>query len=151
MATALASSIAVVGLLTRFNSASEGPIAGTLDWLGTTVGSIEHGIRQRLKGGLGRSGELAWFGPYRTDADRLRHPDAVLLGAYDSAIPETLDGVVELERTIGTTLPLVQLYAAWGDKPGQRFPVQLATAIWDMGSAPVITWEPWLTDFENTR
>jgi beta-mannanase len=45
----------------------------------------------------------------------------------------------------------VQIYAAWGDKPEQRFPLQLATAISDMGSVPVITWEPWLNDFENTR
>jgi hypothetical protein len=151
VATALASSIAIVSVLTRFSSASEGPLAATLDWVGTTVGSIEHRVRQRLEGGLGRSGELAWFRSYRTDADPLRHPDAVLLGAYDSAIPETLDGVVEFERTIGTTLPLVQLYAAWGDKPEQRFTLRLATAIWDMGSVPVITWEPWLIDFENTR
>jgi hypothetical protein len=151
VATALTSSIAVVSLLTKFSSASEGPITTTLDWLGTDVGLLEHRIRERLVGGLGRSGELAWFRPYRTDANRLRRPDTVLLGAYDSAIPETLDGVVELERTIGTTLPLVHVYIAWGDKPEQRFPLRLATAIWDMGSVPVITWEPWLTDFENTR
>ncbi len=149
--TALASSIAVVGLLISFSAASEGPIAATLSRLGTAVGSIEHGIRERFGGGLGRSGELAWFRPYRADADRLRQPDVVLLGAYDSALPDTLEGVVELERTIGTTLPLVQLYTAWGDKPEQQFPLRLATAIWDMGSVPVITWEPWLTDFENGR
>jgi hypothetical protein len=148
---ALASGIAVVGLLTWFSSASEGPIATTLEWLGTAVGSMEHGIRQRLIGGLGRSGDLAWFRPYQTNADRLRNPDVVLLGAYDSGLPETLDGVAELERTIGTTFPLVQIYTAWGDKPEQRFPLRTATAIWDMGSVPVITWEPWLTDFENTR
>jgi len=147
----LASSVAVVGLLTRFSSTSEGPIAATLEWLGTAVGSIEHSIRQRLIGGLGRSGDLAWFRPYQTNADRLRSPDVVLLGAYDSGLPETLDGVAELERNIGTTLPLVQIYTAWGDKPEQRFPLRMATAISDMGSVPVITWEPWLTDFENTR
>ena len=148
---ALASSIAVIGLLIRFSSASEGPLATTLEWLGTAVGSIEHGVRQRLAGGLGRSGELAWFRPYQTNADRLRNPDVVLLGAYDSGLPETLDGVAELERTIGTTLPLVQIYTAWGDKPEQQFPLRMATAISDMGSVPVITWEPWLTDFENNR
>jgi hypothetical protein len=149
--TALASSMAVVVLLTSFSSTSEGPLIAGLDWLGTTVGSIEHRIRQRLDGGSGRSSDLAWFTSYRTDADRLRHPDAVLLGAYDSALPQVFDGVVELERSIGTTLPLVHLYTAWGDGPEQRFPLQLATAICDTGSVPVITWEPWLTDFENKR
>jgi len=148
---ALLSGIAVVSLLTRISSSSEGPIAATLDWIGTAAGSIEHSLRQRLIGGLGRSGDLSWFRPYHTNADRLRNPDVVLLGAYDSGLPETLDGVAELERTIGTTFPLIQIYTAWGDKPEQRFPLKMATAIWDMGSVPVITWEPWLTDFENTR
>jgi hypothetical protein len=147
---ALMSGIICIGLLTAFSSASEGPIGIVLDRLGTTVGSVEHALRQRF-GGLGRSGDLAWFTPYRNDLGRLRHPDVVLLGAYDSDISETLQGVVHLERSLGTTLPLVQTYAAWGDKPEQRFPLQLATTIWDMGSVPVITWEPWLTDFENAR
>jgi hypothetical protein len=149
--TALAGSIAAVALLIWFSSASQGPIAATLDRLGTSIGSTEHRIRQRLEGGSGRSGELAWFRPYRIDANHLRRPDAVLLGAYDGALPENLEGIVDLEGNLGTTLPLVQLYTAWGDKPEQRFPLRLATAIWDMGSVPVITWEPWLVDFENTR
>jgi len=149
--TALVSSFAVISLLTWFSSNSEGPIASGLDLLGASVGSIEHGIRQSLDRGSGRSSGLAWFAPYRANADLLLHPDTVLLGAYDSALPETLDGVVDLERVIGSTLPLVHVYIGWGDKPEAHFPLRLATAIWDMGSVPVITWEPWLTEFENTR
>lgn len=145
------SCVAAVFLLTWFSSAADGPIVTVLGRIGTGVGSLEHDIRQRLAGESGRSGQLVWFDSYRKNANRLRRPDIVLLGAYDSATPATLAGVVELERSIGTTLPLVQIYNAWGDKPEQRFPVQLATAIWDMGSVPVITWEPWLTDFENAR
>jgi hypothetical protein len=149
--TALASCVAVVPLLISLSSGSEGPLAATFDRFGTAAGSIEHSIRQRLGGGLGRRAELAWFNPYREHVDRLRRPDRVLLGAYDSGIPNTLEGVVTLERTIGTAFPLIQLYTAWGDKPEERFPLRLATAVWDMGSLPVITWEPWLTDFENAR
>jgi hypothetical protein len=148
---ALAGSIAGVGLLTSFSASSEGPITAALEWAGTTAGSMERSVRQHLAGGMGRSGDLAWFRPYRTTPDRLRHPDTILLGAYDGALPDTLSGVVALENAIGTTLPLVQVYTAWGDKPDQRFPLRLATAIWEIGSVPVITWEPWLTDFESTR
>jgi len=75
----------------------------------------------------------------------------LLLGTYDSGITGSLDGVARLDRSVGTTLPLVQIYTAWGDKPQQNFPLALATAIWEFGSVPVITWEPWLTDFENSR
>ena len=146
----LASGIGVVLVLTWLSSASEGPFATTLGRIGTSVGSMEHGIQRRFAGGLGRSGDLAWLIPYRKDVNRLRRPDVVLLGAYDSRTPGSLTGVAELERSIGTTLALVQIYSAWGDKPEERFPLQLATAIWDMGSVPVVTWEPWLTDFESS-
>jgi hypothetical protein len=146
---ALLGGVVLVGLLTSLGSASEGPLSGALARLGTAFGSLELSLRQRVAG-PGRNADLAWLTPYRTEPARLKDPDVVLLGAYDSLIPETLEGVVDLERTLGTTFPLVHSYAAWGDKPEQRFPVRLATAIWNMGSVPMITWEPWLTDFENS-
>jgi hypothetical protein len=150
-AAALATSLGAVSGLTWFSSKSEGPLETSLDLVGTTFGSIEYRIRQNLEGGRGRNSQLAWFARSRVNPDRLRQPETFLLGAYDSGLPETLDGVVEFEHAIGATLPLVHVYCAWGDAPEQRFPRHLATAIWDMGSVPVITWEPWLTTFENTR
>ncbi|MGI8618117.1 MAG: glycoside hydrolase family 26 protein [Gemmatimonadaceae bacterium] len=147
---AIAGSAAFVSLLTLAGSVSEGPIGAALDRIGTVIGSMEHGIRGRLAG-PGRSGDLLWFAPYRQDIERLKRPGAVLLGAYDSELSGTFEGVVEIERHIQTTFPLVHVYTAWGDKPGQRFPLRLATAIWNLGSVPVITWEPWLTDFESTQ
>jgi hypothetical protein len=75
----------------------------------------------------------------------------MLLGAYDGGIPATLEGIESLEQSLGTTLPLIQIYTAWGDKPDQQFPQILARAITDMGSIPLITWEPWLSDFESGR
>jgi len=146
----LIGSVVCVMLLTSFSSASEGPIGATLDRLATVLGSFEHAVRERVAGG-GRRAQLSWFEPYRQDAQRLRKPDDLLLGAYDSGLPATLNGVVNLEQSLGVTLPLVQIYAAWGDKPDQRFPLQLLTSIWNMGSVTVVTWEPWLNDFENAR
>ena len=147
---ALASGIVVTSLLTRFSSVSEGPIGTFLDRAGASLGSLEHAVRIRMTGG-GRSRDLAWLAPYTANIERLRRPDAVLLGAFDSGLPATLEGIVSLEDQLGVTLPLIQVYAAWGDKPEQRFPVQLVTSIADMGSIPLITWEPWLTDFENAN
>lgn len=147
----LAGAVLAVALLTSFSASSEGPVTAALEWAGTTAGSIERSVRQRLSGGTGRAGALAWFEPYRRAPDRLRQPEAVLLGAWDDTLPETLSGVVALEGAIGATFPLVQIYTAWGDRPDQRFPLRLVTAIWDLGSVPVVTWEPWLTDFENAR
>jgi hypothetical protein len=150
-AAVLATSLGAMSGLTWFSSKSEGPLEASLDWVGTAFGSIEHRILQNLEGGLGRNGQLAWFAQYHLNPDRLRQPESVLLGAYDSGLPGTLGGVVEFEQAIGATLPLVHVYCAWGDAAKERFPEHLATAIWDMGSVPIITWEPWLTDFENAR
>ncbi len=136
--------------LTAVSSTSEGPVSGALDRLGSTFGSFEHSMRGRFQG-PGRSADLAWFRTYRTDMARLKRPSVVLLGAFDSAIPKTLDGVVALEHSLGTTLPLIQIYSAWGDRPDQGFPLELVTAISDVGSVPVVTWEPWLSDFSSDK
>ena len=149
-ATLVASGLASVSLLTAVSSATDGPLSGLITLAATIGGSLEHRLSRMLKG-PGRSAKLDWFDQYRKDPERLRRPDAVLFGAYDGGIPHRLDGVVKLEEQIGTTLPLIQLYTAWGDKSEQQFPVKAATAIADMGSVPVITWEPWLTDFEASQ
>ncbi len=142
--------IVVVLLLTSLGSRSQGPIDTALARVGLAVSTAEHALRSRF-GPPGRSADLAWFEAYRADTARLRRPDATLLGAFDSRVADTLEGVVQLESSLGTTFPLVHVYTAWGDKPEEKFPAQLVTAIWDMGSVPVITWEPWLTDFESGR
>ena len=145
----ISAAAAVVGL-SSLGTASEGPLSATLGWLGAATGAVEHRVRDRLSG-RPRRDMLRWLEPYRTSAERLRKPDVVLLGAYDSGIPRTLDGVLALESRLDAPLPLVQVYSAWGDKPDQRFPVELLTAIVGLGSIPVVTWEPWLTDFESVK
>jgi len=148
-AFSVSAAVAILGL-SALGDASEGPLSTALGWIGAAAGSIEHRVRDRLAGAPRRE-TLRWLEPYRTSADRLRNPDFVMLGAYDSGIPHTLDGVLALESRIVAPLPLVQVYVAWGDKPDQQFPVELLTAIEGLGSIPVVTWEPWLVDFENVR
>jgi hypothetical protein len=150
VAVALAASVASIVALTTFSSASEGPFGTIFGRLGAAWGSLEHSLRERVSGG-GRRRELSWFQPYATNPARLRAPDFVLLGAYDSGLPATLEGVVELENALGVTFPLIHLYTSWGDKTDQQFPVGLVTSIVDVGSIPLVTWEPWLTDFENVN
>jgi hypothetical protein len=138
---------AIIGL-TRMSSGAAGPLASLLGRLGASVAGMEHGTSARLRG-TARAQHLAWLEPYRNDPQRLRAPSTILLGAYDSGIPQTLQGVATLEQTLGTSLPLIQIYTAFGDKPEEQFPAQLTQAIWDAGSIPLVTWEPWLADFES--
>jgi hypothetical protein len=144
----IAGAAAAILLLNRLSTKTRGPLSGFLERVAAGVGAVEHSVRRRISG-PGRAGSLAWFDRYRADRSLLQRPDSILLGAYDSGLPSTLEGVGALERTLGLQLPLIQIYTAWGDKPDQRFPLRIVTAIWDYGSVPVITWEPWLTDFEN--
>lgn len=147
---ALATAFVAVALLISFSAATRGPLSATLDRLGSALDSMEHRARERL-GGPGRRRELEWFDAYRQDATRLRRPDVVLLGAYDGRLPATLEGLVELERGLDTTFPLVHIYTAWGDEAEHQFPLRVATSVWNMGSVPVVTWEPWLSVFETAR
>jgi hypothetical protein len=145
---ALASSITTILLLTALGSHAQGPLGAVLTRLGTGLSEMESRVVRQVRGS-GRASELSWFQSKRENAAWLRNPDVVLLGAFDGSLPGSLEGVVQLEQAVSTTLPLVQVYGAWGDKPEQRFPRRIADAIWEIGSTPVITWEPWLTDFEN--
>lgn len=146
----IAAGVALVALLTSLSTAAEGPLTTGMERVAAGFGSLEHRLSRYFRG-PGRSAGLTWFARYRENTMLLRRPDAVLLGSYDSRVPNSLDGVLALEQRLGTTLPLVQIYTAWGDKPEQRFPLAIVTAIWDVGSVPVITWEPWLTDFESAK
>ena len=137
-------------LLTAASSRGAGPLSTLLRRIGAATGSLEHRVRGRVAR-TGRAASLQEFEPYRGTTAGLRAPDRVLLGAYDGGIPKTFDGVLTLERDLRTTFPLIQIYTAWGDRPDQQFPSQLVTAISDLGSIPLVTWEPWLTDFESAR
>jgi hypothetical protein len=147
---ALAGAAALVLGLTAFNIAFEGPLGSLLERVATAVRTAEHRGREVFVG-PGRRRHLAWFEPLRTDRTQLADPPQVLFGAYADGLPESLDGVRRLEQALGTTLPLVQIYVAWGDRVEQAFPHRVATTIWNMGSVPLITWEPWLATFDNVR
>ena len=141
---------AVIGIfaLTAASTRGAGPLTSLFEWVGAATGSAENRLRRKVLG-AGRADALGWLAAYRNDRSRLVRPERILVGAYDGELPRTFDGLMVLEDSLATTMPLIQIYTAWGDKPDQRFPLQLVTAIGDIGSIPVVTWEPWLADFEN--
>lgn len=145
---AVLGSIAVMIGLISLGSASAGPISTAFDAVGHGVSQLESRLARQVRG-PGRTADLAWLGPLRINADSLRDPDTLLLGAYDDELPGSLEGIIELESALELQLPLIQIYTAWGDAPDQAFPTRMARAISDIGSIPVLTWEPWLATFEN--
>jgi hypothetical protein len=146
--TAAAGSVALVGLLVFLGTASEGPLSATIDRVGRLVSGLENRIVHAIRG-PGRTAALAWLEPMRSYPDSLRNPHEVLLGVYEGDITTTLEGVVQLEDLLEVTFPLVHIYTAWGDEDHQRFPARLVEAVDAVGSIPVITWEPWLSSFQD--
>lgn len=132
--------------LTYVGKQTEGPLEDALENVSTGVSHLEtHYILAHRE--HTRPQELAWFAPYRSSLPRLRHPDRILLGAFDNNTTESLEPILTLESSLHTRLPIIQLYSAWGSKAEQAFPLQQVEAISNLGSLPLITWEPWLSDF----
>ncbi|HEY5610947.1 MAG TPA: glycosyl hydrolase [Thermoanaerobaculia bacterium] len=123
-----------------------------------------------VAGGLGRVGQFlsdreanVWLGggrrarrralaPLRAllrSPSRLRNPDQMLFGAYDGSFPSTFSGLEEFERTLDYRFPIISFYQAWGDRPEHLFPTRMVETIERLGSVPMITWEPWVTEFDS--
>jgi len=146
----LAVAALTVMALTFAGTRSEGPIGGFLTGIGTFMSTAESRFVQRMRG-PGRIAELAWFDSIRQDREALAAPDQVLLGAYDNWLPASLEGLMRMESALDRPMPLVHFFTAWGDAPEHRFPRRAVDAIWEVGSVPVITWEPWLSTFDAGR
>lgn len=140
--------ICLVIFLTLMGKESSGPIEDALAALSSEISSIENKFILNSREHT-RSKSLQWFNNYRNHASELSSTDKILLGAYDNEVLESFQSIVELEDTLHTTFPIIHLYTAWGSKPIEEFPVSQAKAISDIGSIPMITWEPWLSDFNK--
>lgn len=134
--------------ISYFGNKSEGPIRTLLLRLEKNVHNIEQqviGVKKL------RSENLKWFDEIRNDPNQLNQPNKILLGAYDDLTMETYEPVMALEDSLQTKLPIIHFYTAWGSKREQVFPFLRAQAIYDLGSIPMITWEPWLNDFDPAQ
>lgn len=80
-------------------------------------------------------------------AAALRNPPWILFGAYDSGFPSDLNGLTQLERGVGFSFPILSFHSAWGDSMDQQFPALMLDTIDKLGSIPMITWEPYLSNF----
>ena len=88
--------------------------------------------------------------PMLDSVDQLRNPSEMLFGAYDGGLPESFAGLNELEEELDYKFPIISFYNAWGDRSDQQFPSRMVETISRMGSVPLITWEPWIVDFDES-
>jgi hypothetical protein len=118
--------------------------------IGQRLSDAEGDARQRATG-RSRRDEMHALYPHLGDRQWLANPDRVLFGAYDGGFPASFAGFSDLETRIAHPFPIVSFYQAWGDRPDQSsFPLRTVDTIDRLGSVPMITWEPWVKDFDET-
>ena len=147
---AISLGVGIVLALSFAGKESKGPIDNLLTSAGTVVKEVEQNliIEQRE---VKRADKLEWFVPYKNNPALLKRPKLILMGAFDNRTKESFEAITALEDSLKTTFPLIQIYTAWGSKEEEHFPKLQVEAILELGSLPVITWEPWLTDFDEEK
>jgi Glycosyl hydrolase family 26 len=145
---AIAISSMIVYALSHAGNSSRGPIENAITYTGDVVKNIEHDmiVEQRQDK---REDKLKWFHAAQDNKKALLHPAHILLGAFDNEAVDNFEPVTDLEDSLRTTFPLMHIYVAWGSKAECRFPAARLRDILDLGSVPVITWEPWLSGFSS--
>ncbi len=113
-------------------------------WMSDAEGDA---VRSARKGS--RSDYLQPIKPMLNSMTALRNPPMMLFGVYDGGFPNTFAGMEQLEDRLRYRFPIISFYSSWGDKPDQQFPTRLVESIQRMGSVPLITWEPWVVDFDE--
>lgn len=127
---------------------TRGPLENMFTGIGTLVKNAERSLILQKRQSK-RADKLTWFEAGRTEMDFLRDPSVILLGAFDNETSRSFEPVIDLEDSLHTVFPLIHLFTAWGSRPGEQFPRLQAETILELGSLPVITWEPWLVDFDE--
>lgn len=135
----------IIGI-TKINVNAEKVIAGLFSKTGSSLSDLE--LKFLYKRITERESSMQWFTKNKINIDSLLHPKKILLGAHDNECNENFTCLYRLEDDLKTKFPLVQIYVAWGGKQVHRFPQERVMNILNMGSLPVITWEPWLNEFD---
>ncbi len=81
--------------------------------------------------------------------ENLKSPKKILIGYSGSSITSIPAATMEMDNKLGVRNDIVQIYAAWGSKANEQFPKKQVSDIISVGSIPLVTWEPWLSDFSD--
>ncbi len=146
--TAFFIGIGLVWALSYAGGRTKGPLENLFTTVSEGVRTVEKKVSLQAREEK-RSDKLKWYKAYTSKTAMIKAPEKMLLGAFDNNTVESFQSIVSLEDSLATTFPLIHIYTAWGDGGSNEFPVRQAESIVEMGSTPVITWEPWLTAFSE--
>jgi hypothetical protein len=134
------------GLDTSFGRTVNSVRASIAEW-GQSLSDREADARQRVQSHSRREDVARVYRPFTSAM--LRNPSRTLFGAYDGALPDSFNGLTAFENRVGQPFAIVSFYQAWGDGADEAgFPLRVVSTIDRLGSIPMITWEPWVKDFD---
>jgi beta-mannanase len=142
-------SIGLILIFTSLGRNSKGPIENLFVKTGDWVDNLDDRFVTN-RSSKKRAKSLAWFDKYRQNIDSLKNPSLFILGAYDNNAVSSFKPILTLEEKLEKTLPFIHVYCAWGSNSEHRFPMAQANSIHSLGSTPIVTWEPWLSAFDNS-
>lgn len=142
--------VLIVYILSITGDQTKGPLHNFFSKTGDKIVDMEQSLIMESREDK-RKQKLAVFDSLGNNVESLRHPTKMLLGVSDNSNPESFEPIINLEDSLGMTFPLLQIYNAWGSKPEEQFPALAVKTIVSLGSVPVITWEPWLSDFDEEK
>jgi hypothetical protein len=122
-------------------------VASRIEYISQRASDVEGSALTNVRRGS-RAEYLEPMRPTLSSIEELRNPKRLLFGAYDGGFPNSTAGFTNLEDKLRHRFPIISFYTAWGDKPNQQFPTRMVETIDRLGSVPMITWEPWVTDFD---
>ena len=141
--------IGIVLALTMAGEKTKGPIEQILTTASNVVAKVEDKIILEEKTDK-RIDKMKWLKTMTSnDKHWYKHSKAIFLGAYDNNTEQSFQPIIDLEDTLHTIFPLIHIYIGWGSKPEHQFPKSKIESIVELGSIPVVTWEPWLASFDN--
>lgn len=129
--------------------AAIGSVENRVVSMGQTLSDDEAAAREQVRPQARRT-EVARDYPRLTAPGALRNPSTMLWGVYDGDLPASFSGVANLEQHLEQPFAIISFYQAWGDHPDETdFPLRAVSTIDRLGSIPMITWEPWVKDFDS--
>jgi hypothetical protein len=82
-------------------------------------------------------------------------PDSITaprwLGTYRPELPWDFQTWYRMQSSLGTPLRIASWYQAWGDGPDHEFKSSAMSGLQREGIVPMVTWEPWVSAFDNFR
>lgn len=139
-ATALAAATTVG--LTHFRDRARGPLEDLEAMLVTQVEALARRLRE--DDALAARRQSLSTPVLERELERLRRGAQPLVGIWDPRIQTSLSDWQEIERKFETRFHLIGVYVGWTREASGSFPHEAVERIWEAGSVPILTWEPWV-------